>query len=86
MVIVHVLKFRFLDKSKEGKGRVQGRGKALLTGHFFYFYFFGGSSFFIKKNNTNFIFSLFFLSFSLSFSLVNTLWVLLSLINHQSKI
>ena len=49
---------------------------------FCFFNFFGGSSFFSKKMKTNFVFSLYFLSFSLSFS-VHTDWVLFSLINFK---
>ncbi len=48
---------------------------------FFYFCFLAGVHFFQKKIKKNFIFSLFFLSVSLSFSFVHTLWVLFSLMN-----
>jgi hypothetical protein len=48
---------------------------------FLFFIFIFWREFIFFKKNKNFIFSLFFLSISLSFSLVNTLWVLLSLMN-----
>jgi hypothetical protein len=44
-------------------------------------FFFRGSSFFFKKNKKKLYFLSFFSLFSLSFSLVHTLWVLLSLMN-----
>jgi len=52
--------------------------------YIFYLYFLAGVHF-LQKNKKNFIFSLFFLSFSLSFSLLHTLGSFEFNESHRSK-
>jgi hypothetical protein len=74
---------RTLQTGKQGTPVLCPAKRAFFL--FFNFIFLGGVHFFSKNNNKIFyflsVFPLFFLCFSLSFSVVHTLWVLLSLMN-----